>query len=348
MSRCIQLAKNGLGSTYPNPMVGAVVVYNDTIIGEGWHKKAGEPHAEVNAINSVRNKNLLKKATIYVSLEPCSHFGKTPPCANLIMASGIRKVVIGNLDPNPEVAGRGIKKLQEAGCEIVLGILEDQCYELNKRFFTFHIQKRPYIFLKWAQTANGFVAPLPASRKDTRPFWITNPYSRQLVHKMRSQEMSILVGTKTVLADNPSLTVREWAGKNPVRLVIDRETKLDPHLAIFDASAATLVFTEKNISSQDIKAGISFFNIDFSKNIAGQICDILYKNNIQSLIVEGGPKTIQTFVDSGLWDEAWVFIGANSFDEGIRAPEFKGSLISEKHIERDSLLIYKAFTDRTA
>lgn len=347
MSRCIQLAKNGLGSTYPNPMVGAVIVYKDIIIGEGWHKKAGEPHAEVNAINSVKKKNLLKRATIYVSLEPCSHFGKTPPCTNLIMESGIRKVVIGSLDPNPKVAGRGIKRLQEAGCEIVLGILEDECYELNKRFFTFHIKKRPYIFLKWAQTANGFVAPLPASRKDTRPIWITNPYSRQLVHKMRSREMSILVGTKTVLADNPNLTVRDWWGKNPVKLVIDRQTKLDPHLAIFDESATTMVFTEKKVFPQDFKKENSFFKIDFTADIVGQICEILFKNNIQSLIVEGGPKTIQSFVDSGLWDEAWVFIGANSFDEGIRAPKFRGSLISEKPVGSDSLLIYKASADRT-
>src|SRR5690554_546144 len=237
MSRCIQLAKNGLGATYPNPLVGSVIVHKDRIIGEGWHQMAGQPHAEVNALKSVADQELLKEATIYVNLEPCSHYGKTPPCSDLIIIKGIKRVVIGSSDPNPEVAGRGIKKLRDADCEVILGVRKEECDDLNKRFFTFHNKKRPYIFLKWAQTPDGFIAPEKKTRTTTNPVWITNEYSRQLVHKMRSEEMAILVGTNTVMEDNPSLTVREWAGKNPIRVVIDRTLKLPPNAAVFDGSA---------------------------------------------------------------------------------------------------------------
>ncbi len=341
MSRCIQLAKNGLGTTYPNPLVGSVIVHNGKIIGEGWHYKAGQPHAEVNAIASVTsNSHLLKEATIYVSLEPCSHFGKTPPCSDLIISRGIKKVVIGSTDPNPQVAGRGIKKLQDAGCEVVSGVLEQECIELNKRFFTFHSKKRPYIFLKWAQTADGFVAPLQESRTETKPIWITNEFSRQLVHKIRSEEMAILVGTKTVIDDNPSLTVRDWTGNNPTRVVIDRELKLPSHSSIFDRSVKTYVFTEKNKASS--KNETQFVQIDFSKEIAPQICDVLYEKGIQSLIVEGGPKTLQTFINVHLWDEALVFSGPANFEQGVSAPVFKGVLISEEKIKKDSLQRFKS------
>ena len=210
--RCIELAKNGLGTTHPNPLVGSIIVYKDEIIGEGWHKKAGEPHAEVIAINSVKDKSLLPKATIYVSLEPCSHFGKTPPCCDLIIANIIPNVVIGTMDPFAKVAGNGIKKLVEAGKNVIVGILEDECNELNKRFFTFHNKKRPYIILKWAESLDGFIAPLTKVKKE--PVWITNDYSRQLVHKWRSEEQAILVGTNTIIDDNPSLTTRDWTGNN--------------------------------------------------------------------------------------------------------------------------------------
>jgi len=206
INRCLELAKNGLGKTYPNPLVGSVIVYKDQIIGEGWHQKAGSAHAEVNAINSVVEKSLLKKTTIYVSLEPCSHFGKTPPCSDLIIARDIKKVVIGAVDPFAEVAGRGIKKLMEAGCKVQVGILEKQCQELNKRFFTFHQKQRPYIILKWAQTANGYIAPKFQEKRE--PVWISNQYSKQLVHKWRSEEQAILVGTSTAIADNPKLNTR--------------------------------------------------------------------------------------------------------------------------------------------
>ncbi len=338
MLRCIQLAKNGLGTTYPNPLVGSVIVHNDRIIGEGWHYRAGLPHAEVNAIASVSEVDLLKEATIYVSLEPCSHFGKTPPCADLIIESGIKKVVVGSLDPNPKVAGHGIKRLMEAGCEVIVGVLEEACAELNKRFFTFHQKKRPYIFLKWAQTADGFIAPKDETRDETKPVWITNEFSRQLVHKMRAEEQAILVGTRTVLQDNPSLTVREWAGENPTRIVIDRNLKIPENFSVFDSSSKTIVFNE---TESKTSKNIDFESMDFSEEIPQQICAALFRRDIQSVIIEGGAKTLQTFINANLWDEAFVFQGKNRFDEGIEAPVFKGVHVSEEKIKDDTLRIFK-------
>ncbi|XOL42761.1 Riboflavin biosynthesis protein RibD [Aequorivita nionensis] len=338
MLRCIQLAKNGLGTTYPNPLVGSVIVRNDRIIGEGWHYKAGLPHAEVNAIKSVENKELLKEATIYVSLEPCSHFGKTPPCADLIIESGIKKVVVGSLDPNPKVAGRGIKKLMKAGCEVIVGALDGECDALNKRFFTFHQKKRPYIFLKWAETADGFISPKNETRNKKEPFLITNEFSRQLVHKMRAKEQAILVGTNTVLQDNPSLTVREWAGNNPVRIVIDRSLKLSQDFSVFDGTAKTIVFNEKETKTS---GNLDFEKVNFSEEIPQQICQALFKREIQSVIIEGGAKTLQAFIDANLWDEAFVFNGSICFGEGIKAPNFKGVLFSEEKIKDDTLRKFK-------
>lgn len=338
MQRCIQLAKNGLGTTYPNPLVGSVIVKNNRIIGEGWHQKVGMPHAEVNAFASLKEECSLEDATIYVSLEPCSHFGKTPPCADLIISKGIKKVVIGSTDPNPKVAGRGIKKLQHAGCEVITGVLEKECIELNKRFFTFHQKKRPYIILKWAQTSNGFIAPLRQSRNEKKPVWITNGFSRQLVHKMRSEEMAILVGTQTVLDDNPSLTVRDWSGENPIRMAIDRKLTLNSSYAIFDAEARTIVLNEIESKSA---GNIEYVKVDFSLNIPKQIGEVLFERNIQSLIVEGGAKTLQRFIEADLWDEAWVFTGPNNFDAGIAAPIFQGILVSKQNIKEDSLQIFK-------
>lgn len=343
MSRCIQLAKNGLGTTYPNPMVGCVIVHNDKIIGEGWHYKAGQPHAEVNAIASVcADPEILKEATLYVSLEPCSHFGKTPPCSDLIISKGIKKVVIGSNDPNPKVAGRGIKKLQDAGCEVISGVLQEDCNQLNKRFFTFHTKKRPFIVLKWAQTVDGFIAPKNETRTETKPVWITNEFTRQMVHKMRAEEMAILVGTTTVLQDNPSLTVRDWAGNNPIRVIIDRELKIPSQSSVMNESVKTLIITGENSLDQKISAtNIHYIKIDFSKEIASQICDALFENQVQSLIVEGGSKTLQTFIDANLWDEAVVFIGNTQFGEGISAPIFKGNLVSETTIKTDRVQQYK-------
>ncbi|OEY73205.1 bifunctional diaminohydroxyphosphoribosylaminopyrimidine deaminase/5-amino-6-(5-phosphoribosylamino)uracil reductase RibD [Salegentibacter salarius] len=336
IKRCIELAKNGLEATYPNPLVGSVIVHKDRIIGEGWHQKAGAPHAEVNAVNSVKDESLLKKSTIYVSLEPCSHFGKTPPCSDLIIAKGIKKVVIGTVDPFAEVAGRGIKKLMEAGCEVKVGVLEKECQKLNKRFFTFHQKKRPYIILKWAQTADGFIAPKIQEKRE--PVWITNQYSKQLVHKWRSKEQAILVGTNTAIADNPKLNTRLWKGENPVRVVIDKELKIPQDSELFDGTIKTIVLTDNVRSSED---NLMFEKLDFQQNLPEQICEVLYRNNLQSVIIEGGAKTLQTFIDANLWDEARVFTGISEFHKGVKAPEFSGKMFSETTLERDTLKIYK-------
>ena len=339
MLRCIQLAKNGLGTTYPNPLVGSVIVYNGRIIGEGWHHKSGLGHAEVNAISSVEDKDLLKDATIYVSLEPCSHHGKTPPCADLIIASGIKKVVIGSRDPNPKVAGKGIQKLVGDGCDVITGVLEKECDGLNRRFFTFHQKKRPYIFLKWAESADGFMAPLASKRASKKePIWISNEYSRQFVHKMRTTEQAILVGTTTVELDNPALTARDWSGTNPLRVVIDRLLKLPEEVSVLDREVKTIIITEKEKIHKD---NLFYEKIDFSEDVASQICTILYRYQIQSLIVEGGMKTLQTFIDEKLWDEALIFKGNVNFGNGIAAPKFQGSQFSEEKIKEDTLQQFK-------
>lgn len=338
MNRCIELAKNGLGTTYPNPMVGSIIVYEGKIIGEGWHHKAGEPHAEVHAIQSVENEELLKKATIYVSLEPCSYFGKTPPCSDLIIDKGFKNVVIGTMDPFAKVAGRGIKKLMDAGCTVKVGILEKDCLELNKRFFTFHKKQRPYIILKWAQTFDGFIAP--EKKESNRPVWITNKYSGQLVHKWRSEEAAILVGAITVRADDPKLNVRKWTGNDPVRVVIDKNLKLSADFSVFDGKAKTIVICSEKDTSRE-KENLIFEDIDFSENIAKEICNILYKHELQSVIIEGGSHTLQQFIDTGLWDEARIFTGRNQFKNGIKAPDFSGNLQEEKTIETDNLKIYR-------
>lgn len=337
IKRCIELAKNGLGATYPNPLVGSVIVHRDSIIGEGWHQKAGGPHAEVNAVNSVKDESLLKKSTIYVSLEPCSHFGKTPPCSDLIIAKGIKKVVIGTVDPFAEVAGRGIKKLMEAGCEVQVGVLEQECQDLNKRFFTFHQKKRPYIILKWAQTADGFIAPKIQEKRE--PVWITNQYSKQLVHKWRSEEQAILVGTNTAIADNPKLNTRLWKGENPVRVVIDKDLKIPQESALFDGTIKTIVLTENEKKSDN--NNLAFEKLDFQQDLPNQICEVLYRHNLQSVIIEGGAKTLQTFIDTDLWDEARVFTGISEFHKGVKAPEFSGKMFSETALERDTLKFYK-------
>jgi len=311
MKRCIELAQQGLGTTYPNPMVGSIIVYNNQIIGEGWHYQAGMPHAEVNAIQSVKDQSLLPKATIYVSLEPCSHYGKTPPCSDLIIEKGIKKVVIGTVDPFAKVSGSGIKKLMNAGCEIVVGVLEKECQELNKRFFTFHKQKRPYIILKWAQTANDFIAP--KTQKEKKPVWITNTYSRQLVHKWRVEEQAILVGNQTVIKDNPQLTARDWIGKHPLRVIIDPSGKIPNTSKVLDQTVQTLIITAKKHRKED-KDRVTYETLDTNLDTVQQICEILHKYNIQSVIIEGGTRTLQSFIDKKLWDEARIFTGTTTFD----------------------------------
>lgn len=346
----MQIAKNGLGSTRPNPMVGAVIVYNNSIIGEGFTSEYGDNHAEVNAINAVKDKTLLAKSTLYVTLEPCSHYGKTPPCSDLIVFHNIPNVVIGCVDDNPEVAGKGIAKLKDSGCKVTVGILEAECRKHHQRFFTFHNEKRPYIILKWAETANGFIAPL--KKDEQKPVWITNPYSRQLVHKWRTEEQAILVGTNTVIEDNPTLTVRDWSGENPIRVVLDNTLKLSKDYKIFNNDAETLVLSAKLKAesvmldnSLQVKKGlnlnIEFIDFNFKSSVAKQICDILYDKNINSIIIEGGAKTLQTFIDENLWDEARVFVGNSEFKEGIKAPNLNGKLISEYRILNDTLKIYR-------
>ena len=333
----MQIAKNGIGTTRPNPSVGAVIVYQNKIIGEGFTSPHGENHAEVNAINAVENKSLLKEATIFVTLEPCSHFGKTPPCADLIVKHQLKQVVIGCLDSNSLVAGKGVFHLENAGINVIVGVLETECRMHHKRFFKVQENKRPYIILKWAETKDGFVAPI--SKNENKPIFISNTYSQQLVHKLRSAEHAILVGTKTVLADNPKLNIRSWSGENPIRVVLDNTLRIPKNSNILDGSVKTIVITrakDKNIVSSK---NLIFEEIDFSKNIAKQVCEVLSKYQIQSLIVEGGTQTLQTFIDEKLWDEAMVFVGNTSFVKGVKSPiitkEFK-----EEFIESDVLKRY--------
>ncbi len=344
MKRCIELAKNGLGTTYPNPLVGSVIVHDGKIIGEGWHKKAGEPHAEVNAVNSVKDKSLLKEATIYVSLEPCSHFGKTPPCCDLIIANEIPNVVIGTVDPFAKVAGNGIKKLIESGKNVTVGVLENECNELNKRFFTFHQKKRPYIILKWAETADGFIAPeilKPVQHDKLKPVWITNPYSRQLVHKWRTEEQAILVGTNTVLDDNPKLDARDYSGNNPIRIVLDKSGKISEKFHVKNNLQKTIFITEcENFTSTE---NCIYENAIFDNNLLTSICNILYKFEIQSVIIEGGSKTLQSFINVNLWDEARVFIGQTTFQNGTTAPVISGNPVASFDIMNDELKIFKNY-----
>ena len=339
IKRCIQLAKNGLGTTYPNPMVGSVVVYNDKIVGEGWHYKAGMAHAEVDAIKSVKDKSLLKKSTIYVSLEPCSHFGKTPPCADLIINSGIKKVIIGTVDPFAKVAGNGIKKLMEAGCEVIVGVLEEECKQLNKRFFTFHNKKRPYIFLKWAQSADGFLSPETLPDQKRKPVWISNEFSKQLVHQQRATEQAILVGTNTVIKDNPSLDTRLIKGSNCLRVIIDLNLRIPKNSKVFNGNPPTIVITKKENHPQNSK-NLQYYVIS-GVHLAQEICNVLYQQNIQSLIIEGGSQTLQTFIDANFWDEANVFTGNDTyFLNGTKAPILKNKPVFQKKIKNNTLITF--------
>lgn len=336
MYRCLQLAEYGSSHVAPNPMVGAVLVCEDEIIGEGFHQRYGEPHAEPNAIKAVKDKQLLKSATLYVSLEPCSHFGKTPPCADLIVRSGIPRVVIGTLDPNPKVAGRGVEILLKAGIEVHVGVLESECRVLNKRFFIFQEQKRPYILLKWAQTQDGFI---DRKRIDVTepPLIISNEITKQLTHKMRSENQAIMVSTNTVLLDNPSLTVRNWSGKSPIRVAIDRLGRIPDHYQLLDGSLPTIVFTE---IEKPNRLHIEFIKIDFDENCLSTIIKALYERNINSVMVEGGAKLLTSFIHAGLWDEANIEVSPQLISEGIPAPIFPFQPISRKVFDNHEWLLY--------
>jgi len=371
IKRCLQIAKNGIGTTRPNPSVGAVLVVDNKIIGEGFTSNYGGNHAEVNAINSVKNKADLQKATLYVTLEPCSHFGKTSPCSDLIIANNIKKVVIGCVDSNELVAGKGIEKLQKAGVNVIVGVLENECLEHHKRFFVYQNKKRPFIILKWAETADGFIYPelvsgsvdnnsklvelVSGSVDDTsesknerktlkqvhgKPIFISNQFSQQLVHKWRSEEHAILVGTTTAIVDNPKLNVRSWGGNSPVRIVIDRNLRIDKNSNLFDGTVKTIVVTESRTKSQESRPNLHFEPINFNENIASQICEVLYNHKFQSVIIEGGTKTLQTFIDANLWDEARIFSSDVEFGVGVKLPIFIGKLKEQISIKNDQLKIY--------
>lgn len=332
MTRALVLAERGRKSVSPNPMVGCVIVYKDTIIGEGFHQNFGGPHAEVNAINSLQDNSLLTDSTVYVTLEPCSHHGKTPPCSDLLIENQVKKVVVASGDPNPLVNGNGIRRLKRAGIEVVTGILEHEAVELNKRFYTFHQKKRPYVILKWAETSDGFIA-----RENYNAKWISNAYSRQLVHKWRCEEDAILVGTKTAIHDNPSLTTRDWKGKNPVRILIDLELKVKNTHFLFDTNARTLVFNNKKSSKSNNIEWIQLSGTDPENEILNE----LHIRSIQSVLIEGGSFTLQRFIDQELWDEARVFRSTKNFGNGIKAPKLNQNHSESRYIFDDQLFLYK-------
>lgn len=337
MQRCFQLAKKGINQVAPNPMVGCVLTVPDNnkplgerIIGEGYHKKYGGPHAEVNAVQSVKDTALLKQATAYVSLEPCSHFGKTPPCANLLINSGVKKVVVACLDPNPSVAGRGVALLREAGIDVLVNVLQTEALHLNRRFITFHTKKRPYVLLKWAQTLDGFIADATG-----RPKWISNPLSRQYVHQLRSEEAAIMVGSQTALNDNPQLNTRDWAGNDPLRVLMDGRNRTPDSAHLLDGQVPTLVFNSEKNSQEK--------NLDFvlqDVRSLEQVLHKLYERQINSVLVEGGSALLQSFIDQELWDEARVFIGDTAFGSGTKAPALPQQEYSTISIHNNQLRTY--------
>lgn len=370
MQRCLQLAELGCGNVAPNPMVSAMLVHNNRIIGEGYHKEYGKAHAEVNCINSVKEEDihLIALSTLYVSLEPCAHYGKTPPCADLIIAQQIPKVVVGCRDPFKQVAGKGIEKMQNAGIDVSVGLLEKECKKLNKRFLTFHTQHRPYIILKWAQTVNGKIAtspkPSPKERaltpkeeilavngdnsiKEKRLF-ITNEFTNRLVHKWRSEETGILVGTNTALLDNPELTNRLWSGRNPLRLIVDMHLRLPSSLNIFNKQSTTIIFNAHKHAMENFSlpplggAGGGLYQVAEDVSIVHQILNACYQMNIQSIFVEGGAKLLQSFIDEGMWDEARVITNETLYVEnGLPAPQLSDALlISSEKIFSDSITYY--------
>lgn len=330
--RCIQLARNGMCNAAPNPMVGAVIVHNDRIIGEGYHARCGEGHAEVNAIRSVKDESLLQESTIYVSLEPCSHYGKTPPCADLIIRKGIPRVVVGCVDPFSLVSGRGIQKLKDAGIDVKVGVLEAECRQLIKRFVTFNTQQRPYITLKWAESADGFI---DINREEGQPVVLSTPITSMYVHKQRAEHHAILVGRRTALLDNPSLTTRNWYGKNPVRLVIDKELTLPTSLKLFDGSAPTWIFTAQDKAST---SQVIYFKLDFSRSILPQILQKLYENKLQALLVEGGSRLLQSFIDEGLWDEIYTEHSTKVLENGVKEPVISAGY-KKNFLRRDGVTI---------
>ncbi len=334
MRLCINLAAKGFGHVSPNPMVGCVIVYNGKIIGEGYHKKYGQAHAEINAIRSVKNKTLLKESTLYVTLEPCAHYGKTPPCADAIVKLGIKRVVIGSVDPNPQVKGKGIAKLVKGGCDVVTGVLEKECIDLNRRFFTFHREKRPYIILKWAMTKDGFMDSIRSP--DEKPLKITGVAADKLSHTWRSEEQAIMIGTNTALMDNPSLTTRLVKGNSPVRVLIDRSLRVPLNSKVFNNFASVIVLNEKKSSK---KGNVEFVKVKFKGDELRPLLNELYKRNLQSVIVEGGAKLLNSFIKEDLWDEARMFVSNKEIGRGVKAPLINSSLLSKIKVGKDTLIL---------
>lgn len=334
MKRCLELAEMAIGNTAPNPLVGSVIVHNDKIIGEGYHRFYGGAHAETIAIEAVKNKELLAESTLYVNLEPCAHHGHTPPCSERIIKEGIPKVVIGMRDPSPKVSGKGLNILRNGGCRVIENVLEKESREINRRFLTFHERKRPYIILKWAQTLDGFIDKVRAKDDPLQPHWITNDISKRLVHKWRTEEQAILVGANTTLKDNPRLNVREWHGANPLRLIIDRHLEVDEQFEMIYDTQPTIIFTDVNSDQSKSKRlceySAEIVRLNFAKDLLKQIVDYLYNRNVLSLFVEGGEQTISGFFGQGFWDEARVFIGNKTFHSGIKAPDFPDQPIYEQ------------------
>jgi diaminohydroxyphosphoribosylaminopyrimidine deaminase / 5-amino-6-(5-phosphoribosylamino)uracil reductase len=333
MQRCLEMARNGLGLVAPNPLVGCVIVHNGLIIGEGYHHEFGGPHAEINALNAVTARDLLPESTLYVNLEPCCHHGKTPPCTDRVIAEGIRKVVIGMTDPFADVSGKGIEQLKAAGIEVISGIMEDECRRLNHRFITFHEKHRPYVILKWARTLDGFI---DKERDTDEPQinWITDEKTRILVHKWRAEEKAVMIGGNTARKDNPRLTVRDWTGKNPLRVVIDDRGDLDKDLHVFNEEADTLYFApaERKMGkrSQTIVT-------DFNKAALPFIMKTLHERNIQSIIIEGGKQLLTSVIEAGLWDEARIFTGNLYFFKGVESPKISGGQYTIEQIGKDIL-----------
>ena len=336
MQRCINLARNGVGRTAPNPMVGCVIVHKNRIIGEGYHVEYGTAHAEVNAVASVKNPEWLRECTLYVNLEPCAHYGKTPPCSDLILDKKIPHVVIGTVDPFAEVAGKGIEKLRNGGIKVDVGVLQEECRWLNRRFFTFHEKRRPYVILKWAQSPDGYTDAERTSGMNESPIRISGIMAGIQVHKMRTEEAAILIGTETALKDNPRLTARYWSGSSPLRVVIDRTGRLPGNLHVFDGETSTLVFTEIRRESSP---NLIFRQIDFYGNVPARILMELHQMNIQSLIIEGGTITLQRFIDSNLWDEAHIYSGNKMLFSGTKAPLVSGICVDTVKMD-DTLLTY--------
>ena len=337
MRRCMELASRAEGMTYPNPLVGSLIVHEGKIIGEGYHLKAGGPHAEINAINAVAGKAKLKYSTLYVNLEPCSHFGKTPPCADFIIANSIPRVVIGTVDTSEKVSGRGVAKLRSAGCEVTTGVLETECRRLNRRFFTFNEKRRPYITLKWAQSADGYIDVLRYEERETRPTWISGKPERVLVHKWRASEQAILVGAGTIRADNPKLNVREWTGNDPIKIILSSSGILNNQLAVNEINGTVVIFTY-NMNAYFPEA--VKIKLTDDKPSSWQIIEYLHHAGIQSLFIEGGAKVLNHFISNGLWDEARIFKGTEYFNEGVKAPVIEGKLLSETTFSGSSLEIY--------